>query len=86
MGGESQREEAVEYECLVVPLPDAVAHPGAVMVVNRDAAVADTAVVYSRRFNDLTGRALFAVYFVFSLYLVLPCALPPAVGACRFFY
>ena len=58
---------AVKVKVDMVPLANAGSDPGAVVVVHRDAAVANAAVVHSRRFYDVARYALFTLDFIFVL-------------------
>ena len=49
----------------MISLSNAVADPGAVVVVDGNAAVADRAVVDARGLHYFAGGALFAIYLIF---------------------
>lgn len=63
----NQSKVDVGHEELVVSLTNAGANPGAVVIMDGDAAVANAAVVYSWSFDDLASWTFLTLYLIFIL-------------------
>lgn len=61
---------AVRVEETMVSLANASAQPRAVVIVDRNAGVADATVEHSGRLYNVTGRTLLALNLVFALLFV----------------